>query len=58
MSVGKRALVTGACGFSANYMIDLLLKEGWEVVATDLKTASRSSLEKFKNIKFIPANPL
>ncbi|MGQ4875111.1 MAG: NAD-dependent epimerase/dehydratase family protein [Promethearchaeia archaeon] len=56
-NVGKRALVTGACGFSAGYVIDLLLKEGWSVKATDLKTANRTSLEKFGDkIEFIPGD--
>jgi len=33
----KRALVTGACGFTGTHMVEHLLQNGWEVVATDLK---------------------
>jgi len=51
----KRALVTGACGFSASFLIDLLLKKGWDIVATDLKTAPRDNLEG-KNVEFIAAD--
>ncbi|MHA1274753.1 MAG: NAD-dependent epimerase/dehydratase family protein [Promethearchaeota archaeon] len=54
---GKKALVTGACGFSAGYVIDLLLKKGWKVKATDLKTANRTGLERFGGeIEFIAAD--
>jgi nucleoside-diphosphate-sugar epimerase len=54
---GKRALVTGAAGFSAYYVIDKLLKEGWKVRATDLKTANRNRLEVFGDkIEFTPAD--
>jgi len=53
----KIALVTGSCGFSAPWVIRLLLKEGWHVRATDLATASREGLKEFKNrIEFIPAD--
>ena len=56
-NMGKRALVTGACGFSGSNLVNLLLKKGWDVVTTDLKTADRSNLEKFGDqIEFIPAN--
>jgi nucleoside-diphosphate-sugar epimerase len=33
----KRALVTGACGFTGTHMVELLAQNGWEVVATDLE---------------------
>jgi len=51
---GKRSLVTGACGFSAGHLIDLLLKKDWKVKATDLKNANRTSLERFGDqIEFV-----
>lgn len=54
---GKRALITGACGFSAQYVIKQLLKEGWQVRATDLKNVKRTNLEQFgDNIEFIPGD--
>ncbi len=57
MSSPKRALVTGACGFSASYLIDLLLKEGWKVRATDLAGANKKLLEKYLNkIEFVAAD--
>lgn len=55
MSKPKRALITGACGFSASFLIELLLKKGWDIVATDLKTAPRDNLEG-KNVEFIAAD--
>ena len=35
--MAKRALVTGACGFTGSNLVEHLLREKWEVVATDLK---------------------
>ena len=34
--MAKRALVTGACGFTGTHMVELLKYKGWEVVGTDL----------------------
>ncbi len=57
MSSPKRALVTGGCGFSANYLIDLLLKEGWKVRVTDLAGANKKAIEKcIDKIEFVPAD--
>lgn len=69
--MAKLALVTGACGFSGGYMIDLLKQEGWDVIVTDLKRdehknqyceegalhpAYRQGAIEKEGIKFIPAN--
>ncbi len=32
----KRALVTGACGFTGTHMVELLVENGWDVTGTDL----------------------
>ncbi len=41
--MSKRALVTGACGFTGSHMLELLTDEGWEVVATDLEGSQRNA---------------
>ena len=50
----KVALVTGACGFAGSHMTDLLIEEGYSVIATDMETADR----KYVNpaAEFIPAD--
>ncbi|MFX0102257.1 MAG: NAD-dependent epimerase/dehydratase family protein [Candidatus Hodarchaeota archaeon] len=40
----KEALVTGALGHAGSFMVDLLVKEGWKVVATDLPATQRKML--------------
>ena len=56
-SSGKRALVTGACGYSAHYVIKQLLDEGWKVRATDLKNADKTYIEPFGDkIEFVAAD--
>lgn len=50
-----RAVVTGAGGFIGSYMVDLLLKEGWNVIATDLPQ-KLLQCEKKKGVKFISAD--
>ena len=53
----KNALVTGACGFSAPWVIRLLINEGWNVTATDLSTASPKGIKEFEGkLEFIPAD--
>lgn len=47
-------LVTGACGFSGSYMVDILLKKGYNVIATDREDAPRRWLNP--EVKFIPSD--
>ncbi|MCX7734820.1 MAG: NAD(P)-dependent oxidoreductase [bacterium] len=49
-----KCLVTGACGFSGSYMVDILLKSGYEVIATDREDAPRKWLNP--EAKFIPSD--
>jgi len=52
---GKRALVTGACGFVGTRLLNLLVKGGYQVRATDLETANRKHVEEL-GIEFMPAD--
>lgn len=49
-----KCLVTGACGFSGSHMVDILLENGYDVVATDIANAPRSWLNP--EAKFIPSD--
>lgn len=51
----KLVLVTGACGFVGGHMVDLLLRKGYRVRATDLKDADRSHIKKV-GVEFIPSD--
>lgn len=55
MTKGKKVLVTGACGFVGKDMIDLLLKEGYEVRGTDLSSAPMDHIKE-TGIEFMPAD--
>ena len=46
---GKRALVTGACGFVGSHMVELLLSRGYSVLATDKKLTGVSNTS---NVEF------
>jgi len=69
--MAKKALVTGACGFTGSHMVEHLVQNGWEVVATDLERAAHgeyyceegeltpiyySDHLKKLDVKFIPAD--
>lgn len=51
---GKRALVTGACGFIGSRVCEYLLEEGYEVRGTDLETADSTVLDD--DAEFVPAD--
>lgn len=39
--MANTALVTGACGFTGAYLLEMLTDRGWDVVATDLDESER-----------------
>ncbi|MDZ7730757.1 MAG: NAD(P)-dependent oxidoreductase [Natrialbaceae archaeon] len=41
--MAQTALVTGACGFTGGHMVELLVDNGWNVVATDLEGTERDA---------------
>lgn len=50
-------LVTGACGFSGSYMVELLLEKGYKVRATDLLNSERAYWKEIvQKVEFIPAD--
>lgn len=61
--MGKKVLVTGACGFIGSHLVDKLICDGYEVVATDLPEPpdyflNKKDFKKFLSSKavFIPAD--
>lgn len=69
--MAKRALITGACGFTGSNMLEYLSDKGWEIVATDLEKSQREiyyneegdaapvyfeDIINKVNVKFIPAD--
>ena len=44
--VGKKALVTGALGHTGTFLVRELLKQGWDLLATDLAKDARANLMK------------
>ncbi|MCP4764289.1 MAG: NAD(P)-dependent oxidoreductase [archaeon] len=46
----KKALVTGALGHTGSFLVNLLIDEGWTVVATDLEPKTRKDLMKKETV--------
>jgi len=53
--MSERALVTGGCGFIGERFCEQLLDEGYDVRATDLESADRSSIEEL-DVEFVAAD--
>jgi dTDP-6-deoxy-L-talose 4-dehydrogenase (NAD+) len=50
----KKVLVTGATGFIGNYVIQQLLQQGCEVVATSANEAKAATFTWFNRVQYIP----
>ena len=51
-----RVLVTGALGFVGSYLLEALVKEGWQITALDLKENLPNHLKNIDAIKVIRGN--
>ena len=49
----KKVLVTGAAGFIGNYVINKLLKHGFEIIATSVHEDKAKQHSWFENVKYI-----
>src|SRR5581483_10667756 len=50
----KKVLVTGATGFIGNYVIEELLQQHCQVIASATNTEKEASYPWFKEVQFIP----
>ena len=54
-STSETCLVTGACGFVGRHMVELLVREGHHVRASDLKNTCEQDFERL-GVEFVPAD--
>ena len=54
-STNETCLVTGACGFVGRHMVELLVREGHRVRASDLKNTYVEDFERL-GVEFVPAD--
>ncbi|MDY6779492.1 MAG: NAD(P)-dependent oxidoreductase [Halobacteria archaeon] len=52
---GKRALVTGACGFMGSRLCEYLVENGYDVRGTDLESSDTSRIDGL-DVEFVPAD--
>ena len=50
----KKVLVTGATGFIGNHVVNQLLQEGFEVIATSLDREKAKSFKWFLEVEYVP----
>lgn len=50
----EKVLVTGATGFIGNYVVQSLLKQGFQVIASSLNPAKAALFEWFSSVEYIP----
>lgn len=49
-------LVTGACGFTGSHMVELLVSEGYDVIATDIEGSERGKYYSESNNRLTPVH--